>query len=108
MSRIKTLKKNTASKFRKFLRTKITKHIAKKLNRTNKTEEKNHFINELSHSLAQLINVNGVGFSNFRDLLRILEKKLADIILDDTNEKMKSIIKSLFDKETLDEPVVND
>jgi hypothetical protein len=106
MSRIKTLKENTVSKFRKFLRTKITKHIAKKLNRTNKTEEKNHFINELSHSLVQLVNVNETGFSNFRDLLRILEKKLADIILYDTNEKMKSIFKSLFDKEILDEPVI--
>lgn len=108
MLRMKALKENTASKFRKFLRTKITKHIAKKLNRTNKTEEKDHFINELSCSLAQLVNVNEAGFSNFRDLLRILEKKLADTILYDTNEKMKSIFKSLFDEETLNEPVMID
>lgn len=108
MSRMRALKENTANKFRKFIRTKITKHLAKKLGRTNKTDEKNHFTNELSHSLAQLINVNEVGFSNFRDLIRILEKKLADIIFYDTNEKMKSIFKSLFDKELLDEPIVNE
>jgi hypothetical protein len=50
-----------------------------------------------------LINVNEAGFSNFRDLSRIPEKKLVDTIFYNINEKMKSILKSLFNKRILDQ-----
>lgn len=98
IARIKTLKEVTATKFRKFLRTKITKLIAKKLCRTNKTEEKNNFTKEFSQFLIQLISKDESKFNNFRDLLKILEKKLVETILSDTNEKIKSILIHFVDK----------
>lgn len=55
IKRIKSYEKVTKTKLKKFLRTKITKLIAKKLGRTTKIEEKNHFTKELSESLIQLI-----------------------------------------------------
>jgi hypothetical protein len=59
---------------------------------------------ELSESLIQLIKDDESNFNNFREILRILEKKLADIILYDSNEKIKTILVSLFNDNLLNTP----
>lgn len=104
-ARILAFNEVSKMKLRKFLRTKITKYIANKIGRSTKVEERNHFVEELSTSLIQLIKNNNEDYNNFRDLLRTLEKKLTDVILNDTNQKIKTLLGSLFDDKLQDEVV---
>lgn len=107
-ARILALKEVTKNKLKKFLRTKITKYIASKIGRSTKISERNHFIEELSSSLIQLIKTNNTDHHNFRDLLRTLENKLTDTILEDTNEKIKELLGALFDKNLQDDVKIVD
>lgn len=102
MNRIKSHKDITKRKLAQILRTRITKIIENKLGGIRKTEERNHFIKELSENFIHIIHKDLIEADNLRGILRKLESNLIDVIMSDTNKKIRILFKSLFDSKPID------
>ena len=88
-------------KLSKQLRLSLTKAIRQNL-RENNTKGTNHIIKEFSKNLIVTLDEKVTSKSSFREILRELESKFSDAILNGTNEKLKKLFSSLFQPEYLE------
>jgi hypothetical protein len=95
-NRILAYQANVKQKLTKIIRTKLTKAMYKKIGTTNKKEESTHFIKNLSETLIQIVDKESIKRKNFREILRELETHIAEVILNDTNKQIKSLLVNLI------------
>jgi len=94
-------KASTKQKLNKQLRLSLTKAIKRNL-RQNNTKSVNSIIEELSKNLIVILNNKVTSKSSFREILRELELKLSDTILNGTNKNLKKLFSFLFKSEYLE------
>lgn len=97
-------KDRAKKKLEQQLRLNLTKAISQNL-RENNTKSVNYIIKELSKDLISSLGADKItSKSSYRAILRELERKLSDVILNDTNKNLKKLFSALFKPEYL-EPV---
>jgi len=102
-NRVLAYKEQVKKKLKKQIRLNLVKNIKQKLKpkkKNSKTAKK--VSSELSEALVDILGDNININSSYRQILRELEEKLADVILNDTNEKIRTVLTHLIKPEFLD------
>jgi retron-type reverse transcriptase len=100
-NRLLALQDNTKKKLSKQIRFNLTKIIQQKIKLNNKPATKK-VTNELGDALVHILGDKAKSSSSYREILRQLEYKLAEVILNDTNEKIKTVLAHLINPDLLD------
>lgn len=100
-NRILAYKEQTDKKLKKRIRIDLVKIIKKKLKIQNEKATKN-VTSELSDVLINILGDNVKHNSPYRLILRELESKLAEVIMNDTNENIKKVLGHLINPDLLD------
>ena len=100
-ARILALKDQAKKKLTKRIRINLTKIIQKKL-KLNDKRATQKVTTELSDVLVGILGDKVTPDSPYRVILRQLESELADVIMNDANEKIKTVLGHLVNPELLD------
>jgi retron-type reverse transcriptase len=100
-ARLLSSQDNTRKQLSKRLRFDLTKIIQQKMKLNNKATIKK-VTNELGDVLVNILGDKVSASSPYRKILRQLEYELAEVILNDTNEKIKTVLAHLVNPDFLD------
>jgi len=100
-------KKVIEKRLSKRVRIDLIKIIKKKLKIRNKKSTKK-VVHELSDTLINILGDEGKVNSKYREILRELESKLTEVIVNDTNENIKKILGHLINPKLLDLSEINE
>jgi group II intron reverse transcriptase/maturase len=105
-ARILAFKEHARKKLSKRIRMDLTKIIQQKLKVGDKKATK-RVTNELSDVLVNILGDEMKSNSPYRVILRELESKLAEVIMNDTNKNIKEVLSYLIKPEFLDSTKIN-
>ena len=100
-ARLLALQDNVKTQLSKRLRFDLTKIIQQKIKLNNKAITKK-VTNELGDVLVNILGDKVNASSPYREILRQLEYELTEVILNDTNEKIKTVLAHLVNPDFLD------
>ena len=100
-NRLLAMQDNAKKQLSKRIRFDLTKIIQQKMKLNNKKTTKK-VTNELGDALVYILGDKASSSSPYREILRQLEYELAEVILNDTNEKIKTVLAHLVNPDFLD------